>query len=102
MTQREKDKLDVFIDEVRDWKEHSELRFIKGDAKMDRILATLEDDPKSSSKGLISRANAMDKVIIDLKNFIDSEKRKKTIRERVFGGVLASIITSVLVYFFKK
>jgi hypothetical protein len=102
MTQKEKDKLDAFIDEVREWKEHSELRFIKGDAKMDRILATLEDDPNSSSKGLISRTNAIDKVILDLKAFIDSEKRKRTIQERVFGGVLASIITSVIVYVFKK
>jgi hypothetical protein len=102
MTQREKDKLDVFINEVIHWREEAEKRFAIGSAKMDKIVGHLVDDSDSTNKGLLTRTNEIEEVMAGLKLFIDQEKRKRTIQERIFGGVLASIITSVIVYFFKK
>lgn len=102
MTQKEKNKLDVFIDEVRDWKEGAENRFLKGDAKMDRILSHLVDDSESSNKGLLTRTNNIEDILFDLKIYIENEKRKRTLWERIFGGVLVSIVATAIAFLFKK
>lgn len=102
MTQKEKNKLDYFIEEVKDWKEGAESRFVRGNAKMDKILSHLVDDPDSTNKGLLTRTNNIEEIIYDLKIYIDQEKRKRTIRERIFGSVMASFIIAVLMFIFKQ
>jgi uncharacterized membrane protein YoaK (UPF0700 family) len=102
MTQKEKNRLDVFIDEVRDWKEGAEKRFLKGDAKMDKILNHLVDDIESSNVGLLTRTNNIEKILYDLKVYIDNEKRKRTIKDRILGGSIVTIIGAIIAYFFKN
>lgn len=89
MTQKERTEIKELTKDMNEFRE--EMNNMKGDIK--EILSILRDDPNSTSEGLVSRVNRIERSTNDLK-----EANRLLKRIMVFVG---TVTTALVIYWLK-